>query len=82
MNGTTGVVVPFGTNDDGADLVETSYMMMGLLTARQFFNGADPAETTLRSDINTLWNEVDWNWFRKMEKKFCTGTGALIRVLL
>jgi hypothetical protein len=69
MNGTTGVVVPFGTNDDGADLVETSYMMMGLLTARQFFNGADPAETTLRSDINTLWNEVDWNWFRQNGKK-------------
>ena len=69
MNGTTGVVVPFGTNDDGADLVETSYMMMGLLTARQFFNGADPAETTLRNDINTLWNGVQWDWFRQNGKK-------------
>ncbi|HEX6849266.1 MAG TPA: glucoamylase family protein, partial [Chitinophagaceae bacterium] len=69
MNGTTGAVVPFGPNDDGADLVETSYMMMGLLTARQFFNGTDPAETTLRNDINTLWNGVEWDWFRQNGKK-------------
>ena len=69
MNGTTGAVVPFSANDNGADLVETSYMMMGLLTARQFFNGADAAETTLRSDINTLWNGVDWDWFRQNGKK-------------
>jgi hypothetical protein len=65
MNGTTGAVVPFAANDNGADLVETSYMMMGLLTARQFFNGADVAETTLRNDINALWSAVEWDWFRQ-----------------
>ena len=69
MNGTTGAVVPFGQNDDGADLVETSYMIMGLLTARQFFNGADVTETNLRNDINTLWQGVDWDWFRQNGKK-------------
>jgi hypothetical protein len=69
LNGATGAVVPFGPNDDGADLVETSYMMMGLLTARQFFNAADPAEATLRNDINLLWNGVEWDWFRQNGKK-------------
>jgi hypothetical protein len=69
MNGTTGAVVPFGPNDDGADIVETSYMMMGLLTARQFFNGADVTETNLRADINTLWQGVEWDWFRQNGKK-------------
>lgn len=69
MNGTTGSVVPFGPNDDGADLVETSYMMMGLLTARQFFNGADLTEANLRTDINTLWQGVEWDWFRQNGKK-------------
>jgi hypothetical protein len=69
LNGTTGVVVPFSTNDNGADLVETSYLMMGLLTARQYFNGMDPGETALRNDINTLWNEVEWDWFRQNGKK-------------
>jgi hypothetical protein len=65
LNGTTGVVIPFSTKDDGADLVETSYLMAGLLTARQYFNGVDAAETNLRSDINILWNGVEWNWFRQ-----------------
>ncbi len=65
LNGATGAIVPFSTKDDGADLVETSYLMQGLLTARQFFNGADASETTLRNDINTLWNAVEWSWFRK-----------------
>jgi hypothetical protein len=44
-------------------------MMMGLITARQYFNGADPAETTLRNDINALWNGVEWDWFRQNNKK-------------
>ena len=64
LNGTTGVVIPFSQKDNGADLVETSYLMTGLLTARQYFNAADAAETTLRSDITTLFNNVEWDWFR------------------
>lgn len=65
LNGSTGVVIPFSANDNGADLVETSYLMMGLLTARQYFNGADATETTLRADINSIYNGVEWSWFRK-----------------
>lgn len=64
LNGTTGVVIPFSTKDNGADLVETSYLMAGLLTTRQFFNGADAAETSLRNDINILYSNVEWDWFR------------------
>jgi hypothetical protein len=65
LNGATGTVVPFSTMDIGADLVETSYLMQGLLTARQYFNGTDAAEATLRNDINTIWNRVEWSWFTK-----------------
>jgi hypothetical protein len=65
LNGSTGEVVPFSTKDNGADLVETSYLIMGLLTARQYFNGSDAAESTLRSDINALWHAVEWSWFRQ-----------------
>lgn len=65
LNGATGAVIPFSDKDNGADLVETSYLMQGLLTARQYFNGADVSEKTLRDDINTLWNAVEWSWFRK-----------------
>ncbi len=65
MNGTTGVVIPFSALDNGADLVETSFLMQGLLTARQYFTDAGAAETNLRADINSIWNGVEWNWFRQ-----------------
>jgi hypothetical protein len=65
LNGTTGAAIPFSQKDNGADLVETSFLMAGLLAARQYFNGGDVAETTLRNDINQLWRAVEWSWFRK-----------------
>ncbi len=65
INGATGATIPFSTDDNGADLVETSYLMQGLITARQYFNTGDITETDLRNKINVLWNGVDWNWFRQ-----------------
>lgn len=65
LNGTTGAVQPFSSKDNGADLVETSFLMEGLLTARQYFNGSASAEAVLRNDINDLWQSVEWSWFRK-----------------
>jgi hypothetical protein len=64
LNGETGVVVPFSDKDNGADIVETSFLMQGLLTARQYFNSPSADETTLRNDINALWDGVEWDWFR------------------
>ena len=64
LNGANGVVIPFSTKDNGADLVETSYLIQGLLCARQYFNDAGAAETSLRNDINVIYNGVEWSWFR------------------
>ncbi|HWB27932.1 MAG TPA: glucoamylase family protein [Chitinophagaceae bacterium] len=65
INGATGATVPFSPQDNGGDIVETANMMQGLLCARQYFNSAtDATEITLRDNINTLWNAVDWNWYR------------------
>lgn len=65
LNGATGAVIPFSANDNGADLVETSFLAQGLICARQYFNGADAAETSLRADINFILNRIEWNWFRQ-----------------
>lgn len=65
LNGATGATVPFSPQDNGADLVETSLLMQGLLVARQYFNGSDPAEGTLRTNIDALWKAVEWDWFRQ-----------------
>ncbi|MEP7144308.1 MAG: glucoamylase family protein [Ferruginibacter sp.] len=64
MNGTTGAVIPFSPDDNGADLVETAYLIQGLLCARQYFSGADAAESSLRTDVDVIWNRVEWSWFR------------------
>ena len=64
INGATGETIPFSDKDNGADLVETSFLMEGLLCARQYFNSTDAEETNLRNTINELWNGVEWNWFR------------------
>ena len=67
MNGATGKTIPFGRKDDGADLVETSYLFEGLLCARQYFNAVNKTETELRNRIGWMWNEIEWNWFTKGE---------------
>jgi hypothetical protein len=63
LNGATGKTTPFGRKDDGADLVETSYLFEGLLCARQYFNGNSRTETELRNRIGWLWNDIEWSWF-------------------
>jgi hypothetical protein len=65
MSGATGRTIPFYPTDDGGDLVETSFLMVGLLCARQFFCGAAPAEADLRAAIDGLWHAVEWDWYAR-----------------
>ena len=62
VNGITGAVVSDGQLD-GYDVVETSFLMMGLLTVRQYFDNSSASEIQLRNDITTLYNNVDWAWY-------------------
>jgi exo beta-1,2-glucooligosaccharide sophorohydrolase (non-reducing end) len=74
LDGSSGRVLPvFGMFDDGGDLVETSFLMEGLLTARQYLGGSDPAERDLRARITHLWQTVEWDWYARQ-----TGNDALI----
>ena len=65
INGTTGKVIPFSTKDDGADLVETSFLMQGLLTVQSYFKNGTTAEKAMCNTIQTLWENVDWTWFQQ-----------------
>ena len=61
LNGYTAESIPlFGMYDDGADLVETSFMMEALLATRQYFS--DQPDLVRR--ITSLWQGVEWDWFR------------------
>jgi hypothetical protein len=63
-NGETGKVKPFSKKDDGGDLVESSFMVQGLLCVRQFFKDGSKTEKALAARIDKLWKEVDFNWYR------------------
>jgi exo beta-1,2-glucooligosaccharide sophorohydrolase (non-reducing end) len=66
LDGRTGRVWPlFGKYDDGGDLVETAFLMQGLLTARQYYRGDTVDQREIRDTITQLWNEVEWDWHRK-----------------
>jgi len=65
MNGNTGKVEPFGVNDNGADLVETSFMIHGLITLRQYLNSADTIGNNLINRITALYKNVEWDWYRQ-----------------
>ncbi len=62
LNGATGKTIPFSRRDDGADLVETAYLMQGLLCVRQYFTADTRTENELRQKITWMWEETNWNW--------------------
>jgi len=63
-NGETGKVKAFSRYDDGGDLVETSFMIQGLLCVRQYFQNGSAAEKSLAARIDKLWKEVEFDWYR------------------
>jgi hypothetical protein len=70
LSGSTGHRLPvFDMFDNGADLVETSFLMEGLLAARQYFKGSSGSEKELYARITNLWQGVDWEWFRATPKR-------------
>lgn len=65
MNGKTGKVVAFSQYDNGGDLVETAFLMQGLLAARQYFDGESNTEKAIRQIITKLYEDVEWDWYSK-----------------
>jgi hypothetical protein len=63
INGQTGKVIPFSKYDDGADIVETAFLIEGILFAREYFSQPDPEEIEIRQLADQLWRDVEWDWF-------------------
>ena len=64
LDGSNGQTVHFSPYDDGGDLVETSFLMQGILTARQYFSRDNEVEREIRRRATKLWEDVDWDWYR------------------
>ncbi len=65
LYGPSGKVKPFGQKDNGGDLVESCFLMQGLLCARQYFNGTSDAERALVEKINALWHAMEFDWYTR-----------------
>lgn len=63
VDGSTGRTIPFSRFDDGGDLVETSFLVQGLLAARQYFNGGGATEQEIGRRATRLWEGVEWDWY-------------------
>lgn len=62
LDGRTGRVQPFSPKDDGADLVESAFLMQGLLVVREYFKSGNEAEKSIAARIEKLWKEMDWTF--------------------
>jgi hypothetical protein len=65
INGTNGHVIPFGNDDDGGDLVETSFLCQALICVREYFKDGNTEEQALAQKADDLWKGVDWNWYTR-----------------
>lgn len=66
MDGKTGQSLPvFDVIESGGDLVESAFLMQGLLTARQYFDGDNAEEKELTQRITRLWETMEWDWYRQ-----------------
>lgn len=70
----TGKTIPFaGSNneDNGADIVETSFLASGLLCARQYLKDGNDQEKALSKRIDEIWRGMEWDWFRSTATDDC-----------
>jgi hypothetical protein len=55
---------PFTEDDDGGDIVETSFVAQGLIALKNYFGGTDAKSIQIRETANRLWRGIDWDWYR------------------
>ena len=65
LNGETGKMLPFSKKDNGGDLVETAFLVQGLLTVSEYYKNGTEQEKALVSKIDKLWKDVEWDWYTK-----------------
>jgi hypothetical protein len=63
MDGNTGKVKPFGTKDNGGDLVETAFLCEGIIAIREYFKNGNAEEKVLAARYDTMWKGVEWDWY-------------------
>ncbi|PIF00078.1 MAG: beta-glucosidase [Maribacter sp.] len=63
MDGSTGKAIPFSALDDGGDLVETAFLVQGLICVKEYFKNGNDTEKALSNKADVLWKGVEWDWY-------------------
>ncbi len=69
INGNTGAVIPFSSMDNGGDLVETAFLVQGLICVQEYLKNGDDTEKALAAQADTLWKGVEWNWYTQSKNE-------------
>ena len=67
INGTNGAAIPFSPMDDGGDLVETAFLVQGLICVKEYLKEGTAAEKELAAKADVLWKGVEWDWYTQNE---------------
>lgn len=63
LDGNTGRVKPFSALDNGGDLVETAFLVQGLICVTEYFKSGNENERELAAQADALWKGVEWDWY-------------------
>jgi hypothetical protein len=63
VDGASGNVIPFSTQDNGGDLVETAFLAQGLICVKEYFKNGSTVEVALANKADALWKGIEWNWY-------------------
>lgn len=63
INGSTGAVIPFSSLDNGGDLVETAFLVQGLICIKEYLKNGSAEEQALAQQADDLWKGVEWDWY-------------------
>lgn len=63
LDGRNGKTLPFSEKDNGADLVETSFLAQGLICVKEYLKEGDSEEKAVAEKADALWKDVEWDWF-------------------
>lgn len=67
-DGDTGKTFSFSQYDNGGDIVETAFLVEGLLAVRQWLKDSPvQEEKSLAERCNQLWKGVEWDWYTRGE---------------
>jgi len=69
LDDNSGAVIPFSAQDNGGDIVETAFLVQGLICIKEYFKNGTTEEQAIANQADTLWKGVEWDWYTNNQNK-------------